>query len=309
MNSKDSQGFITRDCPNCGHSRDDYKKKIESARPLEEMSWEEAKNYFVGFRFRQPFFTYVECGRCALVYCPIYFNQNQLNELYGSMPDNLAGESEEIVSKTQRKYIEYLPQGKESTKLLEIGSDIGLVTSEFVSKFKTSKVIAIEPNKDVHERFRKNLSEFDIELKIFNDLRDVNKSEDSDVVIGIHVFDHLINPISYFKDLLDLMNTKSRILIIVHNEKSLLRTLLRRKWPPFCPQHPHLFSPITISKILLDLGFKEIKVHKTTNWFSIRHVIKLLGTILGLRLDFRFLDKINLPLKLGNMAIVAEINR
>jgi hypothetical protein len=225
------------------------------------------------------------------------------------MPDNLAGESEVIVSKTQRKYIKYLPQRIEYTKLLEIGSDIGLVTSEFVSKFKTSKVIAIEPNKDVHERFKKNIGKFNTELKIYDDLRDVNKSEDPDVVIGIHVFDHIINPIDYFKELTGLMSDKSHLLIIVHNEKSLLRNLLRSKWPPFCPQHPHLFSPPTISKILQDLGFEEIEVYKTTNWFSLRHIIKLFGTILGIKLDFRFLEKANLPLKLGNMAVIAKINR
>jgi hypothetical protein len=309
MNLIEDQGYITRDCPNCGNSRNDFKKKVNSARPLENMKWNDAKEFFVGFRFRQPFFTYVECGKCSLLYCPAYFNQKQLDELYGSMPDNLAGENEEIVGKTQRKYINYLPQRTGYTKLLEIGSDIGLVTSEFMSKFKTSKVIVIEPNKDVHERFKKNISKFNTELKIYSDLRDVNKSEDSDVVIGIHVFDHIISPIDYLKELTGLMSDKSHLLIIVHNEKSLLRNLLRSKWPPFCPQHPHLFSPLTISKILLDLGFKGIEVHKTTNWFSLRHVIKLFGTILGIKLDFRFLDKANLPLKLGNMAVVAEINR
>ena len=178
-----------------------------------------------------------------------------------------------------------------------------------MSKFKTSKVIAIEPNKDVHERFKTNISKFDTSLEIYNDLREVNKSGDSDAVIGIHVFDHIIDPINYFKKLIGLMSDESHLLIIVHNEKSLLRNLLRSKWPPFCPQHPHLFSPPTISKILQEIGFEGIEVYKTTNWFSLRHVVKLFGTILGIKLDFRFLDKANLPLKLGNMAVVAEMNR
>ena len=61
MNLIEDQGYITRDCPNCGNSKDDFKKKVKSARPLENMKWDEAKEFFVGFRFRQPFFTYVEC--------------------------------------------------------------------------------------------------------------------------------------------------------------------------------------------------------------------------------------------------------
>ena len=309
MSLIEDQGYITRDCPNCGNSRLDYKKKVKSARPLENMKWDEAKEFFVGFRFRQPFFTYVECGKCSLLYCPTYFNQKQLDELYGSMPDNLAGENEEVVGKTQRNYIKYLPKRNEDISLLEIGSDIGLVTGEVLRRFSTSKVVAIEPNKDVHRRFLNNLSQFNAKTTIYEDINQVENSDKSNTIVGIHVFDHIIEPITYIKNLINLMLPGTQILIIVHNESSLLRQILGKKWPPFCPQHPHLFSPKTITKILESLNFVDIKVHKTTNWFSVRHVIKLIGTIFGLKIEAKLFDYVNLPLKLGNMAIVAKFNK
>jgi|694.fasta_scaffold97856_2 hypothetical protein len=309
MSLIEDQGYITRDCPNCGNYRNDFKKKVKSARPLETMKWNEAKEFFVGFRFRQPFFTYIECGKCSLLYCPTYFNQKQLDELYGSMPDNLAGENEEIVGKTQRNYIKYLPRRNEDVSLLEIGSDIGLVTGEILRRFNTSKVVAIEPNKDVHERFLSNLKQFDAKITIYEDINEIENSDKLNTIVGIHVFDHIIEPITYIKKLTSLMRPGSQILIIVHNENSLLRKILGKKWPPFCPQHPHLFSPKTIAKILKSLDFVDIKVHKTTNWFSVRHVIKLMGTIFGLKIEAKLFDYINLPLKLGNMAIVAEIKK
>jgi SAM-dependent methyltransferase len=301
------ENYITRDCPNCGHTRHDSVRKVMSARPLEKMSWEEAKKYFVGFRFQQPFFTYVECRNCSLLYCPTYFNQKQLDELYRSMPDNLAGETEEVIGRTQSKYIDYLNLGGLSLTLLEIGSDIGLVTKEFVRRFDTSKVIAIEPNKDVHTRFKDNVANQGlIEIELFEDIVKFKSSAEVDVVIGIHVFDHLIDPVEYLKRILGLLKVNGSILIIVHDEKSLLRKILNKKWPPFCPQHPHLFNSRTITNLLKRLGFKDIKVSKTTNWFSLRHLIKLFGTIFGLKLDFLILDKLQIPLKLGNMAIVAK---
>jgi hypothetical protein len=307
MSSVESNGYITRDCPNCGHSRNNFLRKVESSRPLEKMNWDEAKKYFVGFRFKQPFFTYIECASCNLLYCPTYFNQSQLNELYGSMPDNLAGESEEIIGKTQRKYIDYLSSKCKGLTLLEIGADIGLVTKEFIRRFDTHKVIAIEPNKDVHQRFKDNLKSKDkIDAQIYTDINEITTAIDTDVVIGIHVFDHLIEPNQYLKTLNELMRADGNILIIVHDEKSLLSKILQSKWPPFCPQHPHLFNSKTLSKILIDLGFSEIKSYKTTNWFSIGHVVKLMGTIFGIKLELSVLDRIQLPLKLGNMAVTAK---
>ena len=301
------ENYIIRDCPNCGHTQHDSVRKVMSARPLEKMSWQEAKKYFVGFRFQQPFFTYVECSNCSLLYCPTYFNQKQLDELYRSMPDNLAGETEEVIGRTQSKYIDYLNLGGLSLTLLEIGSDIGLVTKEFVRRFDTNKVIAIEPNKDVHTRFKDNVAKQGlIKIELFEDIDKFKSSAEVDVVIGIHVFDHLIDPVEYFKRILGLLKVNGTILIIVHDEKSLLRKILNKKWPPFCPQHPHLFNSSTITNLLKSLGFKDIKVSKTTNWFSLRHLIKLFGTIFGLKLDFLILDKLQIPLKLGNMAIVAK---
>lgn len=296
-----------RDCPNCNDSKNLAKKEVVSKRPLEQMEWNEAKKYFVGFRFNQPFFTYYRCNKCRILYCPYYFNQDQLNFLYSSMPDNLAGEKIEIVGKTQKKYVSYLSKNRKSNFLLEIGSDIGIVTSEFTNKFKTEVIYAVEPNQNVHETLKMNIEEVSSsQLKIVSNLEEIDGNLRFDVVIGIHVFDHLLNPKKYLKQVFNMMKNNSELLIIVHNESSFLRNFLKEKWPPFCPQHPHLFNPNTITKILNEIGFDEIKVKKTTNWFSLRHVIKLIGTIFGLKLDFKIFDYIQLPFKLGNMAIVAK---
>ena len=307
MTNNNSENYINRNCPNCGQSHEDSVRKVESARPLEKMSWVDAKKYFVGFRFQQPFFTYKECRKCSLLYCPTYFNQIQLDELYSSMPDNLAGEAEETIGRTQSQYINYLNLDDKSLTLLEIGADIGLVTKEFIRKFDTQKVIAIEPNKEVHHRFRQNISEKgSIETEIFEDISNLNPNVEIDAVIGIHVFDHLIDPVGYLNKIIGMLKINGSILIIVHDEKSILRKILNKKWPPFCPQHPHLFNPKTITSLLKSMGFKDIEVSKTTNWFSLRHLVKIFGTIFGIKLDFLILDKLQIPLKLGNMSIVAK---
>ena len=222
------------------------------------------------------------------------------------MPDNLAGEAEAVIGKTQSKYLDYLNVTGDNLTLLEIGTDIGLVTREFMRRFDTTKVIAIEPNKSVHHRFRKNLeSQQSIELEVFSTIDELITDIKVDVVIGSHVFDHLIDPVKFLSRITSVLKKNGSILIIVHDEKSLLRKILGKKWPPFCPQHPHLFNEKTISDLLLDLGFSDIKVNKSTNWFSMRFLIKSLGSIFGINLDLLIFDNLHIPLKLGNIAIVA----
>ena len=302
-----TSNYISRNCPKCGHTQLDFKKKVKSARPLEKMNYDDSKKYFLGFfRYQQPFFTYIECVNCELLYSPIYFNQSQLNELYYSMPDNLAGEAEVVIGKTQSKYLDYLNVIGRNLTLLEIGSDIGLITREFIRRFDTKKVVAIEPNKNVHHRFKNNFeSQQSIEFEVFSSMDELDTNFNVDVVIGSHVFDHMIDPVRYLSRITRALKVHGSILIIVHDEKSLLRKIMGKKWPPFCPQHPHLFNAKTISSLLLDLGFSEIKVNKTTNWFSLRYLIKSFGSIFGLNLDILILDKLQIPLKLGNMAVVA----
>ncbi len=95
--------------------------------------------------------------------------------------------------------------------------------------------------------------------------------------------------------------------MVVHNEKSILRLLLKKKWPPFCLQHPQLFNPQSARRMLENYGWEVVKVMRTTNYYTSRNFIQLALRILGK--EVKLLNKIpnfQIPVKLGNILIIAK---
>jgi hypothetical protein len=83
-----------------------------------------------------------------------------------------------------------------------------------------------------------------------------------------------------------------------------MRRLLGRRWPPFCLQHPHLFDHRTLAKLFEDSGFVDVKVRRTTNYFSLPHIVQVATELLGLpKRIVAFVPPVVLPLKLGNISV------
>ena len=121
------------------------------------------------------------------------------------------------------------------------------------------------------------------------------------------MYDHLVNLREELFAISQFAIPDSKILIVVHDESSLLRRLINTKWPPFCLQHPQLFNPSTIERALLKVGYTDIKIAKSTNWFPITHIWKMACSLFGIRGHWlRRLPKKEIPLRLGNMISVAK---
>jgi len=99
----------------------------------------------------------------------------------------------------------------------------------------------------------------------------------------------------------------AKIAIVVHNEKSFLRKVLNKRWPPFCLQHPQLYNKKTLTNLLEKAGWTNVIIRPTTNWFSLDHFVKMGASILGLNPKyFFFIPKMQIPFRLGNMICIAE---
>ena len=94
---------------------------------------------------------------------------------------------------------------------------------------------------------------------------------------------------------------------MVHNENSLLRIVLVRRWLPFCLQHLHLFSPVSLRAALESKGFSVESVTRTTNYFTLHHLATVAFSVLGIPNRFaRLIPRFLLPLPLGNIQVVAR---
>lgn len=292
-----------RNCPSCGNDFRNCEIEVSAKTKAEELSDSELRDYFVGFRKDQCFFSYARCSICGILFCPKYFSQEALNALYSSMPDNTTVSGELDSERTQKGYARFFSQFATKPKYLEIGADIGLLTREFAQRFDADRTDAIEPNLEVHERFLSGLSNPSAVVTSGDDLP---PGLNYDAIAAIHVVDHLLNPLEELKANRERLVNGGQFLIVVHNEKSALRRLLNKKWPPFCLQHPQLFNPNSITNVLDQVGLTVKSIQKTQNYLSLRQVFTLANSI-GL-FPHKGLSKIpewSAPFKLGNIAVIS----
>lgn len=295
-----------RSCPLCKSSQIADKPEVQAKHTAESMSWEDVRDSFIGLRHDQVFFSYYRCPECHLLYCPWYFSTDQLTTLYAQMPDNLMGEDKFTASKTQSGYVRWFMKNLGSVgAFLELGPDIGLVTKEVVAQTKLERMSLVEPNLEVHGELRSNATGAH-EIEIFQYLEEVS-SKNFDLVIGIHVFDHLLNPLNDLKMLAALSHSNAHLGLVVHNEASLLRKVIGKKWPPFCLQHPQLYNPNTLRSMLDAGGWRLEKVARSTNYFHLDHIAKMALGVFGLPQSLgKIVPRIESPINLGNMIALGE---
>jgi hypothetical protein len=301
-----NESWKRRACPICGSLSVPSLPNSMAKKPAEKMSFVEVKSYFIGLRHDQIFFSYFRCLDCELLYCPWYFTKEQIAILYSEMPDNTMGEDKSTISRTQSAYAKWILQdGVNSRAYLEVGPDIGLLIRKIVSLQTPRRAAFIEPNSSVQPELIESVREIS-KVEIVDFVENL-QSSDFTLIVGIHVFDHLLDPIQDLIALRQRANNGAHISIVVHNEKSKLRQLLNSKWPPFCLQHPQLYNPKTLENLLHRSGWTVQKINKSTNWYHLRYLAQISLTILGLK-DYvsQILPNVEVPIRVGNIITLAQ---
>ena len=280
---------------------------MKSSPRAEDLTFDELKEYWRGFRSKNIFFTYARCATCGLVYCPIYFSGEQLNDLYSSMEDNTAGEKLDVLNDTQRSYVEILAGKTEvSGDWLELGGDIGLLTKHLFDLPGVKNVSVIEPNIDVHPDLLKLI---DGRGTTAANWLGLPPTERFNGIVGVHVLDHLLDLSGELDRIRACLNHGGSAFFVTHDESSLLRKFLKAKWPPFCLQHPQLFNPNSISKVLKHNGFGSVNVTKTHNKFTLRHIAEVATNVMGFGSQIvKLIPPLAIRLKLGNIATLSRLN-
>jgi hypothetical protein len=273
----------------------------------ELMSWVEVKDFFIGLRNDQVFFSYYRCQECELLYCPWYFSKDQIALLYAAMPDNTMGEDKSTVSRTQSAYANWIMSRKDTSnkRYLEVGPDIGLVANQIVKINKPEFVSFLEPNRSVRAELLESVAV--VESKEVVDFIDELVSKDFSLIVGVHVYDHLLDPVGDLANLRTRVEVGASLSIVVHNESSLLRKLMGPKWPPFCLQHPQLFNPQTQKKLFAKSGWELLEVKRSTNWYHMKYFVSMVASILGISTAVsKVFPNVEFPIRLGNTISMAK---
>ena len=302
----DAVEFIDRVCPGCGSSR--AVPAVAAPKPSEKLGMDELLYYWGHFFKEKSFFTYHRCQDCHLLYAPRFLSLRALGELYSSGPDNTAGQPRELMEATQLGYFRpAASQIPNQGSFLEIGPDIGLFARICADHRAFDQYWFFEPNQAVHDDLAARMA--DRPHRILTSMDDLSPVPSGTVGLAamIHVLDHLLDPVPFLRSLHRCMAPEGRLLIVTHNEGSLLARVLGTRWAPYCLQHPQLFRPSTIGGTLRNAGFRVIQVHRTVNHFPVTYLAQHLAFNLGM-------GKLNLPawpslavgVKLGNILTVAE---
>ena len=300
--------YISRDCPICGSN--EPAAEVWSSIKAEQSDYSILKEIWNGFFKEKMIFTYSRCGNCKTLYCTKFFSNDQLSELYSQMPANMDEVPISALRKTQKDYFKFLKKYSDlNGNYLEVGPDIGLFTENCVSDGSYEKYWLLEPNIAVKEDLENVVS--DHQSTVIHEMFDFSKIPDNSIstVVIIHVMDHLIEPAKYLNNIQKKLKKGAKILIVTHDEKSILRKIFKIKWPAFCLQHPQLYNLKTTENFLVNSNYKIIAQNKTRNYFQISFLLKHLLWGFGIKINkIPSFFGITLGLKLGNIITIAEYN-
>jgi 2-polyprenyl-3-methyl-5-hydroxy-6-metoxy-1,4-benzoquinol methylase len=250
---------------------------------------------------KRTFFPYYRC-KCGMLTTKIFINEKALKHLYSNMKDNVyKDDNKHNDIKTKKNYLSQieiiLDSRKKKLKVLEVGADNGNFL-KLIKEFNDNiNFTIVEPNKNMHKKLKL------LTKNVYKDIKQIPRTEKFDLVIAIHVFDHIPNLIDFLKKIGTKLKKGGSIYGVVHDEKSVMAKILGNRWQPYSPQHPHLFNPNSINYLFKSLNYDKSFITKTINFFNIGFLLQNLFAVI-------FKIKINFPsffpigLKLGNFSFL-----
>lgn len=300
--------FEDRDCPVCRASPGESDLEVSAHVNPETTTVSVVREKWEGFHSRTCYFDYFRCRSCGTLFNTRFFSAETTDYLYSSIADNTSGAPIETHEKTQRTYAETLRNlGAAQGPCIEVGPDMGLATAALVRMGVATSAWFVEKNNESDPFLTKLRAE--VQVEILRDTRYLPKTGLATTALLVHVLDHVLQPRTTLSDVRDAMADGGRVLVVVHNERSLLRRLLGRRWPPFRMQHPHLFSEKSLEVLLSQTGFSDIQIKRATNYMTIRHAFCLGASSIGIPSALgQLIPNRQVPLKLGNLIATAVKN-
>ena len=302
--------YSKRSCPSCHMDDKIVNSKISSPYPSELLSFRVNKETWTGLFYKKTksFFSYYKCSNCKTIYAPEHYTKQQLNNLYKKIALNMDQVPSKLLKKTQYGYFQLLQKWSDlKGDYLEVGPDIGMFTQYCAQKGSFNYYWLFEPNSLVKSKLSKALGNRN--HRIYPTFDKINKIDNNSLstVILIHVLDHLLEPQKILKQLRKKMIPGARVLIVTHDESSILRKIFGWRWLGFCQQHPQLFNFKTTNSILNRSGFKVLEQRKSKNYYECSFLLNNLLWVVGFK-TYKLPKWLNISvgLNFGNIITIAS---
>ena len=142
------------------------------------------------------------------------------------------------------------------TRILDIGCGTGRMGNDLEETF-SCKVFGIEPNESAAQLARNKGMRVHTGV-----LGDFNCGERFDLVLLIHVLEHLVDPVSDLRRIHQLLKPTGKLVIAVPNVNALERKIFAKYWDGWdIPRHVQHFSSESLRYILEKTGFDAGRVY------------------------------------------------
>jgi hypothetical protein len=250
----------------------------------------------------------VKCHTCGLVRSDPVLDSLALAELYAQSSFAYAGEVENIRATYGRYLAKTAPYQTRKGALLEIGCGNGFFLEEALSQ-GYHPVQGIEASRIAVESAPPTVRE-----KIICDAMrpGIFSPEHFEIVCLFQVMDHLPEPGVILDECYKLLRPGGLILLISHNVESISAKLLKNRSPIIDIEHTYLFSPATLTRLLVAHGFQVVNSGSVGNTYTLHYLAQMAPLTKGLKRALLSLLKvtsggrIRLSIPLGNLYLVAQ---
>ena len=249
----------------------------------------------------------VTCSQCGLMRANPVLSQQALSALYaqshGHHPQLSQAAADTYVRYFEENFTPFPTQGR----ILEIGCGPGFFLKGLAQK-KYNQINGVEPSREAVEQSG--------ELKdlIYNGMftGGVYPREYFDVICAFQMFDHLADPGAFLKDCRAYLKPQGAVFLILHNIKAIPARILGQRCPMLDIEHPILYNPGTVSRMLEANGFEVQKKFSVLNRYPLKYWFQLIPLPMALKkalldwLQRSSIGELPLTLGLGNMGIIAR---
>lgn len=250
----------------------------------------------------------VKCKTCGLVRSDPILEPDKIFNLYKKSELIYEEEMEDIGD----TYLGYLNRATRYVKNKDLILEIGCGNGFFLKRaleFGFKDVRGVEPGLPV---LKKTPPELQGKL-----IADVFKEglflpDSFDMVCIFQTLDHLIEPNETVGEIFKILKPGGIVLALNHDVESLSAKIMGERSPIFDVQHTYLYSKKTQTALFKKNNFQIKEVFNVWNSYRLRYWLKLapVGTsvkkIVSRILMFLHLWNLKIPLRAGNLAIIAQ---
>ena len=296
------ESLTERHCPICGGE--------QAVRTFAEANLDAGKLDSFAFASRKiPEFMHyrlVECQGCDLVYASPTPSADFLGNAYDEAQFDSNVEAE-YASRTYANVIaRILKRLPDLRGALDIGTGDGCFLEKLIALGFT-EVEGVEPSTAPIRAAKPEIRPL-IRHDVFE--ADSFTPGTLSLVTCFQTIEHVSEPAKMVNAIHTLLKPGGAVVLICHNRRGAVNTLLGAKSPIRDIEHLQLFSPRSVTQMLQNAGFVDVQVSSIVNKYPMSYWLKLLPIPLGMKSGLtKFVSSIGLgslalPMPVGNLAAI-----